>query len=309
MFVSNLLVFYQMFHSDMMEMRRIFVQLSEKVGEKHPASRPTFHSLCHPAVDQLLFGDDVVLSTQAFEKSHRHIAKIPFQRETNRTSDQLSLHRQIFSALFYRSFMVERAVVDEEARRPLREGLVSAKTTTVASIVQKQIWFGDESLHFGEDAVYNSLLKLVKVKGTFIAVTMKKEGINRDVVAGLACKSATGYRLASGCVVRPFQGAAKTKDCILQLADGSFAMVFGVFYLVCPVLACLAICCKRLDSALSTDGSIEPKLKLPLLRDSDSANLESSFILSDPSKIAGVWSAVLARPSENEFQLVFAVEK
>jgi hypothetical protein len=169
--------------------------------------RPTFHSLCHPPLDQLLFGDDIALSTQAFEKSHRQIAKIPFQRETNRTNDQESLHKQMFHALYQRSFQVQRPSEGAVRNaRVLEEGLVSQKVSSVAAVVAK-IWFSDESIKFEEDSLYDTLSRLVRSKGTFnrmtVASGISKQSITRGFLEGLKSNSASGFRLANGVVIRP----------------------------------------------------------------------------------------------------------
>lgn len=291
--------------------RESFVQLHEQADQGNdPFSRPTFHSLLHPPMDQLLFGDDHVFATQDGEHSHTLFAKQPFRYETNRTYNYASEAKQVFSALYQRSFMAQLPGVVKPAKVVRRAGLVTASRSTVGDVIAA---FGEWEGSVGVVAsrLTEEVRRIAKARGTWNTLTVPF-GTTADNAQlwffnQMSANAASGYRLSNGTVIRPFFGGhAVSKNCIVERAGDQFALVFLICGLSNPVIDNVPLLyCKKLDHALR-DGAYCPLYRLPLLRDSDMRVQRNQFVV-EPGEIVRVWTAVTVHTAPDEFQYVFAI--
>lgn len=239
-------------------MQTLFSDLYERAAtRKVPTSRPTFHSMLHAPSDQFLFGDDVVLSTEAFEKGHRQVAKIPFQDGTNRTLDQDSLSKQMISVWFQQGFVIEVAVGPKPGTsRLLASGLVSRATKAeTLSDVLNSFHQSDEDLSVDASRLLPSVTALLCEAGTWNTFSnpsaVSKEEPPVFFVEQRSVRSGSGFRLSSGVIIRPFSGKALSDSCILQIDASSFVVCFGLCELDDPILCNTPLFfCKKLDLAL-----------------------------------------------------------
>jgi hypothetical protein len=290
--------------------RNLFVDLHEKASRVAPFTRPTFHSLLHPPMDQILFGDDDVIATQALEKSHSSLVKQPFRFETNRSFDYTSVSKQVFNALFQRSFMVKLPDTEKPRKLVRRTGLVSPLRSTIGMIIAEfREW--DGSIGVTVSHLSDQVERIAKFRGTWSALTAPFQTTPNNAELWFfnsmeAC-SASGYRLSSGIVVRTFFGGdAISKNCVVELAGDRFALVFLICGLSNSVIDNVPLLyCKKLDHALR-EGPVCPLHHVPLLRDSDMRVKQNQFVV-DPGDILRVWTAVTVHTSPEEFQYLFAI--
>jgi hypothetical protein len=294
--------------SDIDRARQSFIKLSEKAEWPDPCGRPTFHSLLHPPIDQMLFGDDCVLSTQLFEQSHSLLVKQPFRFESNHSFDNASVTRQIFDALYQRSFMVHLAAAPKRAKRAFRAGLVSPSSSTVGAMIGSfKPW--KDLVAVNASALTDAVKKVAITRGTWNLMSVpsghKPQTAQMFFYNSLAVLVGSGYRLKDGVVVKAFSGGAVSKNCVLELDGGKFALVFLIGELANAVVSNYPLLyCKALDHALR-DGPICPLYQVPLLRDSD-MRAKHNQILVQPQEIVRVWNAITVHTDETEFQYVFA---
>lgn len=289
------------------DMQMTLKSLFEMAELRSPGLRPSYHALEHAAVDQLLFGDDVVFTTQAFEKSHSEFAKFTFRSESNRSMSNASLSKQMFSALWNRSFALRIVVTKDRdgSRRQLQPGLVGLIKCRLEEMFDA-VKNSDENVKFESSKFSSAVQRLVDNAGR-VNLSTALGGIRPDVAA-MKARRGTGFRLESnGMIIRPVghQNSAVIKNCIVKLRDGSFSMVFAVGELCDAILANhVLLYCKKLSVALSTTGSIFPGSDFVMLKDTDSDDASAQF-LADVKDVESVWTACLAVSDENRFQEVF----
>ena len=210
--------------------RATFVNLAAKAGAKSPLNRPTFHSLLHASTDQWLFGDDCVVSTQAFEQSHAQLVKKRFQLETNKTRNHDSIVQQIFDGLFQRSFMVRAAEAASKLPVRMHEGLVSiGKLTTVEGLVRQCVQW-ENMVSVLRDKLVEQVQLVLAVHGHWTVETagigITPENAPCEFYWNQQARRATGYRTSQGQVLRAFDGKAASKNCIAECRNGTFVLCF-----------------------------------------------------------------------------------
>lgn len=291
--------------------RESFVELHERAEQGDPYSRPTFHSLLHPPMDQFLFGDDNIFATQDGEHSHSAFAKQPFRFETNKSYDYRSITKQLFSALYQRAFMAQLPGAVKPAKVARSVGLVSVKRTTIGAVIAAFAeWHG--SVGVDVSRLTDEVARIARARGTWNPLSVPRVGVTRDNAKpsffnDMEANSATGYRLGNGTIIRPFFGGnAVCKNCIVERAGSEFALVFLMCGLSNNVIDNVPLLfCKKLDHALR-EGAYCPLHKVPLLRDSDK-RVRSNQCLVEPGEIVRVWTAVTVHTTPDEFQYVFAI--
>lgn len=232
-----------------------------------------------------------------------------FRSETNKTHNYESLSKQMFNALYLRSFKVRRALEPVATTdRILSPGLVHC--TGFAAVGEIISGFAS----FDSPAVNIQLLsaevkRVCLERGIWGVHNLPREGLAR---VGMwffnqqRAELSTGYRLASGVIVRSFKGKAVSKNCVVRLVDGSYAFVFLICGLANSAVSnCALIYCKKLVPALDT--VVCTRYKCPLLKDTDLDVGANQFLVA-PDRIQKVYTAVLAHSYEDENQLIFAVE-
>jgi hypothetical protein len=304
------------------EVRATFLQLHELAGLRSPTTRPTFHAMVHAPMDQLLFGDDCVVNTQGFEQSHIRLVKEPFRLQTNRAAEYDSIVRQMFGALFQRSFRAKAAGGRAAAAVALGKakllGTERAGATTIREMVEKfPMWNNMIAVH--RPLFVDCVMSDVQTNGTWdlttVPIGVTRRNAPMDFYLLLRARAGSGYRLGpgngqgSGKIVRTFSGEAVTKNCVVEFVGENRSRKFAVVCLIAMLDHAVLpkrplLFCKLLEHAL-TAGAECPRFKLPLLRDSDMQNADSHFLLQ-PALIVDVHSAILPHTREHEFAYVFA---